>query len=365
MELLVLCLALGCILISAAATAIVKTVARRLAFVDEPRADTIHKVLTPLGGGIAIFVAVWLPIAAGMAVVIACEGGGCPSWLPESVFKHFRGALSKTLELSLLFLSSAVVLLLGLLDDISPLKPLPKFLVELVVAGALAAFGFRVTIFVGEAEWWSAAVCGAVSALWIVGMTNSVNLLDNMDGFAASVVAVVSLVFGLIALETGQLFIALFLFAMLGAVLGFLPFNYPPAGIFMGDAGSLFLGFMLSVLTVLFTFYDQESRRTVQTFFTPFLVLAVPLYDTASVVYLRLKEGRPLFQGDTRHFSHRLAAMGLGQRGALFASVVLTFFCGLSAMLLYHVPADVAVIVFVQVGAVIALLVALEHGGKE
>jgi UDP-GlcNAc:undecaprenyl-phosphate GlcNAc-1-phosphate transferase len=363
-ELCIVCLALVCILISAAATVTVKAVARKLTFVDEPHADALHKVSTPLGGGIAIFLAVWLPIAAGMALVIAYEGEPCPSWLPEGVFKYFRGALSKTLELTLLFLSSSVFLLLGLLDDMSPLKPLPKFLVELIVAGALVAFGFRVTIFIGEAEWWSSAICGAASALWIVGIANSMNLLDNMDGVAASVVAVVSLVFGLIAFETGQLFIALFLFAILGAVLGFLPFNYPPARIFMGDAGSLFLGFMLSVLTILFTFYDQESRRTVQTFFTPFLVLAVPLYDTVSVVLLRLREGRPLFLGDTRHFSHRLAAMGLGQRGALFVSAVLTFFCGLSAMLLYHVPTDVAVLVFVQVGAVIALLIALEHGGR-
>lgn len=364
MEVGVLCLASGCILLSAVATAVVRALARKLAFVDEPHADTLHKTATPLGGGIAIFLAVWLPIAAGMAVVIAYEGGPCPSWLPEGVFKHFRGAMSKTLELSLLFLSSAVILLLGFLDDLSPLKPLPKFLVELVVAGALAAFGFRVTIFVGEGEWWRTAICTAASTVWIVGITNSLNLLDNMDGMAASVTAAVSLVFGLIALETGQLFIALFLFAIFGAVLGFLPFNYPPARIFMGDAGSLFLGFMLAILTVLFTFYDQEGRRTVQTFFTPFLVLAVPLYDTASVVYLRLRERRPLFQGDTRHFSHRLAAMGLGQRGALFATLMLTLYCGLSAMLLYHVQSHVAVLIFVQVALVIALLIALEHGGK-
>ncbi|MDQ7780540.1 MAG: MraY family glycosyltransferase [Planctomycetota bacterium] len=358
-------LAAGCMVLSALATMVVKALAKRLAFIDQPRAGHIHTTPTPLGGGLAIFVAVWLPLGAAVGIAILCRFDKRPDWIPEWIFVHFQGVVSKTFELTLLFLASAVMLMLGFLDDVSPMKALPKFLVQVVVATAMVAFGFRASVFVGEATWWGMATCWLVSILWITGITNSLNLLDNADGFAACVTAVVSLVFGLIAFETGQLFIALFLFAILGAVVGFLPFNFPPARIFMGDAGSLFLGFMLSTLTILFTFYDHGSRHLVQTFFTPILVMAVPMYDTASVVLIRLREGRPVFRGDTTHFSHRLAAMGLGGRGALFVSTMLTFFCGLSAMLLYHVSASAAVLVFVQVGAVIALLIALEWAGRK
>ncbi len=183
-----------------------------------------------------------------------------------------------------------------------------------MAAAVVFGRGWKLTLFVD----WPLAT-DVVSVLWIVGLINSFNMLDNMDGLAAGVAAIASAILGVVMLLTPesanqpQLFVAGFCFVLVGALLGFLIHNRPPARIIMGDAGSYFIGFSLAVITILATFAGGGDPR--HAILAPLCVLAVPIYDTASVVWIRLRAGRSPFHGDTNHFSHRLVALGLTRAG--------------------------------------------------
>src|SRR5262249_27379499 len=159
------------------------------------------------------------------------------------------------------------------------------------------------------------------------------NLLDHMDGLSGGVAFLSGAAFLVVAIQTGQTLIAAMLVPLLAACLGFLCFNFPPAKIFLGDAGSLFVGFWLSCLTISFTFY--ESRYPFYTSLVPLAVLAVPLFDTAVVVLIRLFNHKPIFEGDTNHLAHRLTALGMSRKGAVLTVYALTLTAGFSAVLLY------------------------------
>ena len=155
-----------------------------------------------------------------------------------------------------------------------------------------------------------------MTVLWVVGLTNSFNMLDNMDGLAASVGLIVALLFCGAQIAVGSLFVPAVMLVVAGALAGFLVHNHSPARLFMGDAGSNFLGFLLGALTVAGTFTRDDPSHTFSPYgvLAPLLVMAVPLYDMTSVILIRLSEGRSPFLGDRRHFSHRLVARGLTPR---------------------------------------------------
>src|SRR5439155_4007557 len=165
-----------------------------------------------------------------------------------------------------------------------------------------------------------------VTICWIVAITNAFNFLDNMDGLSAGVAAVATTAFLITALSIGQWFVAASLALLLGALLGFLCFNFPPARIFMGDSGSLVIGFLLGVLTVRTTFLPPEKQWAAGWYavFAPVIVLAVPLYDLAVVSLIRLMRGKSPFVGDTNHFSHRLVARGMSRRTAVLCLYLIT-----------------------------------------
>jgi UDP-GlcNAc:undecaprenyl-phosphate GlcNAc-1-phosphate transferase len=171
----------------------------------------------------------------------------------------------------------------------------------------------------------------AVSFLWILGISNAFNLLDNMDGLAAGVAAVCSVIFLVNAAELGEIFICLVLTALIGSLLGFLRFNFHPASVFMGDCGALFIGFILSSLTILEHFVSPASSSLFPVLMPP-LVLAVPLLDTLSVIYIRIQEGRPIYLGDRCHLSHRLVQCGLTEPQAAIFLFLVTFGLGLGAL---------------------------------
>ncbi|MCD6405371.1 MAG: undecaprenyl/decaprenyl-phosphate alpha-N-acetylglucosaminyl 1-phosphate transferase, partial [Planctomycetes bacterium] len=230
--------------------------APRLGLVDEPSARKIHTKPVPLGGGIAIVLALLgvAAVGAGVVAVLNARPGLLP--VPESIRIHIPGMVSSLKRLGAIVLGAIILALTGLVDDKRGLSPWTKLSVQILVALLLVASGVSITLFLPwKAAGWTLTVG------WIIFITNSFNLLDNMDGLAAGVAFIIAVVFFAVALITGQIFIALFLAVFAGAVLGFLVFNFPPARIFMGDTGSYVLGYFLGVAAVVFTFVPQGSTK--------------------------------------------------------------------------------------------------------
>ncbi|MBI3650438.1 MAG: hypothetical protein HY231_05255 [Acidobacteria bacterium] len=305
---------------SIALTLFVRHMARRQGLVAAPRADRWHQKPTAMFGGIAIYVAVMLGY-----MVFA------PS-LPNARPILFAA--------SLLFLA-------GLLDDIYQLKPYTKLIAQVIAAATVVYFGVRLTLTGSE------VINDFITIFWLVGITNAINLLDNMDGLAGGV-AVISCVFLCVTFFIGGQPAEILLPALLGsAVLGFLVFNFNPATIFMGDCGSMFLGFMLGG-TALMSY--GRLRNLTAVLLTPVLILLIPIFDTCVVTVTRKLSGRPISQGGRDHTSHRLVAMGMSERRAVIMLYFLAALSGTLAMMvrfvspsitLLMVPAFVLVMLFI------------------
>jgi len=336
-------------------TGLVRRWAVRVGFVDRPNHQKFHEGATPYGGGIAIFCAFWGTLGLGVLAALWLHHSGA-AWLPASAGQHLPGLLSRLPQLGALFLGGLVLFAMGLWDDRHGLGPLPKLAVEIAVGIGIAACGVRATLFVDSLLYSYALTVG-----WLVVVTNAINLLDNMDGLSAGVAASACSIFLLVALQSGQLFITAGLLALLGALLGYLRYNFPPASIFMGDAGSLTIGYLLSTLTILATYYQ---RGHVYAVILPLLVMAVPLFDTTSVILLRIRLGKPIYIGDTNHFSHRLVRMGMSTRRAVLVMYLMTFCSGLGATLLYQVSELGAVLIMLQTLLILVLIGILEHESR-
>lgn len=333
--------------------------AKRRGFLDMPGPRKIHAEPVPYGGGIAVGAGVLVTIGAGVLAAWLHLRYGWFSRIPVAV--HAEGVLSKGPTLAVYALGSLVILFLGLVDDRRKVTPSRKLLVQTLVAAGTVFSGERLSLF-WEGSIAGDVVGGLVTVLWIVGITNAFNLLDHMDGLCSGTVLVTAAGFGVIAVQTGQVFLAAALAALAGSCLGFLFFNRAPARIFLGDAGSLFLGYWLAVLTVSFTFYT--SNRPFYSYAVPLVVLAVPIFDTARVVITRLRERRPIFQGDTNHIAHRLVDLGMSRRGAVAAVWALTLVTALSAVLLYQVDGTGAGIILSQLAVVFVIITLLEVAGR-
>ena len=197
------------------------------------------------------------------------------------------------------------MLWVGWLDDKRELRPRAKFAGQLAVAALVAATGARITLFVP-----SLIFSYAITILWILTVVNAFNFTDNMNGLCAGLGAIGACHFAMIAAADGQYLVALIAFLTFGALLGFLPYNFPRARAFLGDAGSHLVGYLLAVLAILPHFYSVRHPHR-WAVLIPLLVLAVPLADLVWVVFLRWRIGQPFYQGDTNHLSHRLVRRGL------------------------------------------------------
>jgi UDP-GlcNAc:undecaprenyl-phosphate GlcNAc-1-phosphate transferase len=301
-------------------------------------------------------VAIWLTVvavlgAAGLAVVLA------HALLPVELARHLGGIRSRAGELGLILGLGTVVMLMGLTDDRLTLGWRLRLGIQLAVATVLAVLGVRVTLF-----WpFTHPVLGSVvTILWVVGMTNAFNLLDNMDGLAAGVGLVAALLFVGAQVAVGSLFVPAVLLVLVGALAGFLVHNRHPARLFMGDAGSNFLGFMLGALTVAGTYFRAGAIGSPYSVLAPLLVMAVPLYDTTSVIVIRIREGRSPFLGDRRHFSHRLVQRGLTPAQAVRTIDLVTLAGGLGALLLHRLDAVGACVVVAQTLCLLGVVAILE-----
>lgn len=330
----------------------VRVVAPRVGLVDHPGGRKAHAAPTPLGGGVAIWLTVGIVLASG---AIALRFGA--PYLPRDVAIHAKGALLRGRELAVVFGLATAIMALGLADDRFRLPWQLRLGVQTLLAGLFVLSGDRLTMFQPGGTP-MVALMSLVTILWIVGLTNSFNFLDNMDGLAASVALIAAVLFVVAQANVNGLFVPAVLLALVGALGGFLVHNRPPARLFMGDAGSNFLGFLLGVLTVAGTF--TRTGYSPYGVLVPLLVMAVPLYDTASVVLIRLREGRSPFQADRCHLSHRLVDRGLTPGRAVATIDLITLAGGLGALLLYRATPFSAAVIVAQTACLLGLVAALE-----
>ena len=345
--------------ISFAATFLTRRIAHRTGMLDRPGAHKAHGRVVPLLGGCAIFAGLAAPILAATALAGLWASSGAPNWLPGSLARHVDGA-ARRIPMALGILAGAAALhVTGLIDDRKGLGPWVKLAVQFIVAGAVAgSCGVRVLTVAGP------TVSVAVTTLWLVVVINSFNFLDNMDGLSAGIAAICAAGLLGVAAVMGQVFVSAWLCVLLGALLGFLPHNLPPARSFMGDAGSLVIGYFLGVLTCLTTFVRPGRTYYLYGIFVPLALLAVPLYDTLSVIVLRLRSGDNPMVGDRRHFSHRLVRRGMSPGRALLTIYLCTAVGAVSACLLAMASSNLAaMLIFGQVAGVVLIIALLEAGG--
>ena len=344
----------------------------RWGLVDKPGYRKVHSTVMPTGGGLAIWlgivgplavgqVAVWLLYHAGFGVRHAGPADGSLTGL---VALHLGGLLQQSGKLWTILAGGTVLTLLGLWDDRFGLSWKLRLGVETAVALTLVALGWRMSLFI-DAPW----LTGALSVVWVVGLINSFNMLDNMDGLSAGVAAIAAAILAVVMLAVPspatnlpQLFIGGFLLVMVGSLLGFLGHNRPPARLFMGDAGSYLIGYLLAVITLTATFAGASLPK--YAILAPLCVLAVPLYDTLTVIIIRLRLGRSPFVGDKNHFSHRLVELGMTKGQAVLTIYLATATCGLGALLLHEVDALGAVVVLALVACMLVLVAILETTGR-
>jgi UDP-GlcNAc:undecaprenyl-phosphate/decaprenyl-phosphate GlcNAc-1-phosphate transferase len=287
--------------VAAVLTPFVRALAFRIGAVTAPGERHVHAHSTPRLGGVAIFFAFLAPLVSlffvdtGVAVAVQAQ--------PELVVGLLFGALA--------------MCGLGFADDVRGIRALYKLLAQIAIAVCAYACGFRIediTLpYLGTAQMGVFAL--PVTVVWIVGIVNAVNLIDGLDGLAGGVVFFAALTNFVVARISGNVFVAALMACMLGAVLGFLFFNFNPARIFMGDSGSYFLGFVLAASAI--SVGREQKASTTVSLLVPIIALGVPIFDTLFAIVRRFLERRPLFAPDRSHIHHRLVDLGMTQRRAV------------------------------------------------
>jgi UDP-GlcNAc:undecaprenyl-phosphate/decaprenyl-phosphate GlcNAc-1-phosphate transferase len=291
---------IGALLIAIAATPVARRIAPKLGVMDQPNPRKVHARPMPLLGGAAI-------VAASLLTLLLLRD---------------RFEIQ---QLSSIVLGASLVALLGFYDDRWGLRPILKLIGQIFAAGILIFSGVKVTAL--PQEWMNVTV----TLLWVVGLTNSLNLLDNMDGLSSGVAAVCASFFVVMAALSGQIYVGALAAALLGATLGFLVYNFNPASIFMGDTGSMFLGFMLAAIGIKLRFPDNVPFVT---WMVPIIVMGMPIFDTTLVFISRLRRGKnPLTTPGKDHVSHRLVKSGFTTREAVMTHYLISFAYGMVAIL--------------------------------
>ncbi len=298
-------------------TPLTRQLARRFGMLDQPNARKVHRVPTPLMGGLAIYGAFLL------AVLLF------GNW-PQHI-----------VELGTILVGATWLALVGLLDDRLDLSPWIKFPAQFAAAALVMLAGIRVDLFKGSLIDW------LITFVWIVGIINAINFLDNLDGLAAGISAIVAGFMFVLAISQGQQLVSILAAALCGSAIGFLFYNFNPATTFMGDAGALVLGFVLAVMGIKLKFPHQHLAVS---WMIPIIVLGLPIFDTSLVVFTRLREGRSPFKGGKDHTSHRLVALGMSQRAAVISLYMVCILLGVTAIIVSQAPVETAQ----SIGALVA-----------
>ena len=253
---------------------------------------------------------------------------------------------------------ATMLMLAGLQDDRHPMPAWLKFLLQFIAAGTTAC---SIRVLVGFCP---PIVCWSLTTLWIMVVINALNFFDNMDGLAGGTGLIALLALIAVGALRGQHFVTTLSCATAGATAAFLCFNRPPATIFMGDSGSHFLGYLLSILCILTTFYHHENTPTAVPILIPLMILAVPLLDAVTVVLIRLRLHKPIYVGDNRHISHRFVQLGLTRPQAVLLVWLLAIAAACGALALLWLPAFGAGLIIAQFLAVMAVILVVQLGRK-
>lgn len=294
-----------------AATPVAKRWAEKVGAIDIPKDNRrIHKKPTPLLGGLAIYFACLI----GIIIFVP---------LNEKVSGILAGA--------------TVIVVCGYFDDIKSLSPKTKFAMQIIAAAIAIYFGVRIDrvtnplFFLTHNKWIELGILAyPITALWIVGLTNAFNLIDGLDGLAAgvSVISSVTLLVAAILLGSEQLYIPIITAILAGSTLGFLPYNFNPAKIFMGDTGSMFLGYMLSVISVA----GVLKSATALAILVPIFAMGLPIFDTLFAMIRRAANGKSMVEADKGHLHHRLLAKGYSQKQAVLTLYSISAILGVGAV---------------------------------
>ncbi len=291
---------------------------------DQPDPRKVHTVPIPRLGGIAIF----LGFIMSLVTIELLQKG----FFTNSVSWH--GIVA----------GASLMFLLGVIDDLKPLPAKVKFVCQIIVSLIAFSFGVKIGVLSNPfggmiiLPYW---VSMAVSVFWLVGITNTINLIDGLDGLAAGISVIAGITLSIIALQTNQVFGAVIILTLVGGTIGFLRYNFNPAKIFMGDSGSLFLGFTLAAISIT----SVLKLAATVTILLPLLILGFPILDTTFAIVRRAANGKPIFQPDKGHLHHRLLGIGLSQRRVVI--VIYGFSSLMAGVALYLIGARPALSVII------------------
>jgi UDP-GlcNAc:undecaprenyl-phosphate/decaprenyl-phosphate GlcNAc-1-phosphate transferase len=291
-------------------------VAHRRRWFDIPNERKIHTDPLPRLGGIGLFLGLLISSVAVPLVL--------PALFPDS------WPVGYSLRYVPVFVAFCLIFVLGLVDDFHNLRAELKFSLQIAAAVLVALGGFTISVIrIPGLPELSLGIFGyPITALWIVTISNAINLVDGVDGLAGGITGISALSLGVMCLLQGQVMPALLAFSLLGAVLGFLAFNFPPARIFMGDSGSLLLGFVLAVIPLM----DTASSTSIVDMLAPATVLLVPIIDTISAIARRVRARRPIYKPDRDHVHHKLLALGLKETSILLLLYGWCVYAGIAAV---------------------------------
>lgn len=358
------------LVLGAALTLAARRLGIRAGVLDEPGGRKAHSRAVPLSGGWAVF-ASFLLIAVAGGWLGPILGARLPdSWDPLG--HYLRNLKGIRPQLACIVAGSTWIFLVGLVDDVRPLGPRLKLLAQILATVPLIVGGIQIHAFLP----WPALGIGLTIG-WTVLLMNSFNLLDNMDGLCATVAATIGLVLAIAAAQGGELWLPALFVSFSGILVGFLIFNFQPASIFLGDSGSLLVGYLLAVFSIMITFYGGGDGGVVGSgveggagvsglpVLIPLAVMGVPLFDTASVIWIRLRAGAPLMVGDQNHFSHRLKSMGFSVRRTVLTIGLLTGATGLASLPLRYLEPTAALLHLLALAMLFGVVAALEFIGRK
>ncbi len=322
-----ICLGIAALVLALVFVPLAMKLAYKIGAVDKPNARKVHTKIMPRMGGLGIYLAY-------IIVVLATQ--------------------KMNMQLAGLLLGSTILVVLGIFDDMKDLNAKFKLLIQILAAVIVMAFGVRIefmtNVFGGGAIYLD-ILSLPITLLWIVGITNAINLIDGLDGLAGGIATIAALSMAVVGWIYGQYLMASMAIILAGATMGFLRYNFHPAKVFMGDTGSLFLGFNLSVLAIM----GVAKSVTFISLAAPVLVLGVPIFDTFFAILRRKMNHKPIFAADKDHLHHRLLGMGFSHRKTVLIIYAISFFLALSAILITYLSTAEAVAVVAIVLSVILI----------
>lgn len=339
--------------LSAILTPLCARLASKLGMVDNPGQRKIHTKAKPYGGGLSIALSMTAAGAITLLFILPqfesiraiapdCLTKALPSGVGPDGYSRIAGVA----------IGAAIIFLTGLIDDLRPLPAKTKLIMQIIAAAITWYCGIRITLFID-----SQIFSFIITVGWLVVLTNSFNLLDNMDGLSSGVALLCGLHLMLLTAYSGHFFQPAFLSIFCGALAGFLLYNFSPAKLFLGDAGSLLIGYILATLAAAGT-YAQDYTHA-HAVLVPLLIMGVPIFDTLSVIIIRIRAGKPIYHGDTNHLSHRLCQMGFSKRQSVLLIYLLAMIFGQCSFLIRNLSSGDASAVFIICLMIVTLMASL------